>query len=36
VRIVGYANRPGKVVPFAVADAVITTMSAITDALSLD
>lgn len=34
VHVVGYANRPRKVVPFATADAVITTMADMADALS--
>ncbi len=34
VRIVGYANRPSKVLPFAAADAVITTMADLVKALS--
>ncbi|GID95218.1 hydrolase [Amorphoplanes digitatis] len=35
-RVVGYANRPSKVVPFAVADALITTMADVVAALSPD
>ncbi|RZU51904.1 HAD superfamily hydrolase (TIGR01509 family) [Krasilnikovia cinnamomea] len=34
VRVIGYANRPSKVTPFAVADAVITTMADLVEALS--
>jgi HAD superfamily hydrolase (TIGR01509 family) len=34
VHVVGYANRPRKVVPFAIADAVITTMADVVTALS--
>lgn len=34
VHVVGYANRPRKVVPFAIADAVITTMADVVAALS--
>jgi HAD superfamily hydrolase (TIGR01662 family) len=34
VHVIGYANRPRKVVPFAIADAVITTMADVAAALS--
>lgn len=34
VHVIGYANRPRKVVPFAIADAVITTMADVVTALS--
>jgi HAD superfamily hydrolase (TIGR01509 family) len=34
VPVVGYANRPSKITPFAVADAVITTMADVEAALS--
>lgn len=35
VRVIGYANRPRKVVPFAIADAVITTTADMAAALFL-
>ena len=34
VHVIGYANRPRKVVPFVIADAVITTMADVVTALS--
>lgn len=35
IRVIAYANRPSKVIPFASPDAAIRTMSDVTEALTL-